>query len=342
MAEPPLTKKAAPPLPLSEPPLPIARPLPVTPVSEIPLMPELEVTPVIVVPEASATVLRTRAGPALVMLLPVPPSVLPVSDTAVAPLPVTVALVRFSVPVYDVVVPSMAAFVPPVMLMLGLPAPLATLIVPPPLISMPALLPLPARAMPFRVIVPVLPEPVKPAAVLWNVTEASEMEMLPLLLFVMLGYLSVWSVFGLFAHASDAGLHELVRRTPWLVWHGWIVGASILGLAGAYQFSSLKYRCLDKCRSPLMFVSEQWRGGNVRRNSFLLGIRHGLFCVGCCWTLMCLMFAVGTGSIGWMLALGAVMSAEKNLPQGRRLSTPLGAALLGWAALIVVNGLRQA
>lgn len=162
-----------------------------------------------------------------------------------------------------------------------------------------------------------------------------------LLLFVMLGYLSVWSVFGLFAHASDAGLHELVRRTPWLVWHGWIAGASILGLAGAYQFSSLKYRCLDKCRSPLMFVSEQWRGGNVRRNSFLLGIRHGLFCVGCCWTLMCLMFAVGTGSIGWMLALGAVMSAEKNLPQGRRLSTPLGAALLGWAALIVVNGLRQ-
>jgi predicted metal-binding membrane protein len=163
-----------------------------------------------------------------------------------------------------------------------------------------------------------------------------------LLLLVVLGYLSVWSAFGLLAHTSDAGLHELVRRTPWLAWHGWVVGAAILGLAGAYQFSSLKYRCLDKCRSPLMFVSQQWRGGNTRRDSFLLGIRHGVFCVGCCWTLMCLMFAVGTGSIGWMLALGAVMSAEKNLPQGRRLSTPLGATLLGWAALIVVNGLRQA
>jgi predicted metal-binding membrane protein len=163
-----------------------------------------------------------------------------------------------------------------------------------------------------------------------------------LLLFVVLGYLSVWSAFGLLAHAGDAGLHELARRTPWLAWHGWIVGASLLGLAGAYQFSSLKYRCLDKCRSPLMFVTEQWHGGNVRRNSFLLGIRHGLFCVGCCWTLMCLMFAVGTGSVGWMLALGAVMSVEKNLPQGRRLSTPLGAALLGWAALIVVNGVRLA
>jgi predicted metal-binding membrane protein len=160
-----------------------------------------------------------------------------------------------------------------------------------------------------------------------------------LLLLAVLGYLSVWSAFGLLAHASDAGVHELVQRIPWLAWHGWVVGAAILGLAGAYQFSSIKYRCLDKCRSPLMFVSEQWHGGNARRDSFLLGIRHGLFCVGCCWALMCLMFAVGTGSIGWMLALGAVMSAEKNLPHGRRLSTPLGAALLGWAALIVVNGL---
>jgi predicted metal-binding membrane protein len=161
-----------------------------------------------------------------------------------------------------------------------------------------------------------------------------------LLLLVVLGYLSVWSVFGLLAHAGDAGLHELAWRTSWVAWHGWIVGAALLALAGAYQFSSLKYRCLDKCRSPLLFVSEQWHGANARRDSFFLGVRHGFFCVGCCWTLMCLMFAVGTGSIGWMLALGAVMSAEKNLPWGRRLSGPLGAVLLAWAAVVVANGLR--
>ncbi|AIO65300.1 DUF2182 domain-containing protein [Burkholderia oklahomensis] len=161
-----------------------------------------------------------------------------------------------------------------------------------------------------------------------------------LMLLVVLGYLAVWSVFGLAVDAGDAGLHALARRTPWLAWHGWLVGAIVLTLAGAYQFSSLKYRCLDKCRSPLMFVSEQWRGGSARRDSFLLGVRHGLFCVGCCWMLMCLMFAVGAGSVGWMLALGAVMAVEKNLPRGGRLSAPLGVALLGWAASIVVTGLR--
>jgi predicted metal-binding membrane protein len=161
-----------------------------------------------------------------------------------------------------------------------------------------------------------------------------------LLLLVVSGYLSVWSAFGLLAHVSDVALHQLVERMPWLVPHAWIVAAAILALAGAYQFSALKYRCLDKCRSPLMFVSEQWHGVSPRRDSLLLGARHGLFCVGCCWALMCLMFAVGMGSIGWMLAAGAVMATEKNLSIGRKLGAPLGVALLGWATLIVVGGLR--
>jgi predicted metal-binding membrane protein len=68
----------------------------------------------------------------------------------------------------------------------------------------------------------------------------------------------------------------------------------------------------------------------------LLGAHHGLYCVGCCWALMLLMFVVGTGSVGWMLALGAVMAAEKNLAWGRRLSAPLGIGLLVWSAAIVI------
>lgn len=163
-----------------------------------------------------------------------------------------------------------------------------------------------------------------------------------LMLLVVLGYLAAWSAFGLLAQAGDAGLHALARRAPWLAWHGWLVGAAVLALAGAYQFSPLKYRCVDKCRSPLMFVSEQWRGGHPRRDSFALGLRHGLFCVGCCWMLMCVMFALGAGSVGWMLAIGAAMAAEKNLPHGRRLSAPLGVALLGWAASIAVAGMGAA
>jgi predicted metal-binding membrane protein len=108
-------------------------------------------------------------------------------------------------------------------------------------------------------------------------------------------------------------------------------------LAGAFQFSKLKYRCLDKCRAPFSFVIEHWRGGDTRWQALRLGAHHGVFCVGCCWALMFLMFAVGTGSIGWMLALGAIMAVEKNMPWGRKLSAPLGIVLLAWGVLIVVD-----
>ena len=94
---------------------------------------------------------------------------------------------------------------------------------------------------------------------------------------------------------------------------------------------------MDKCRAPLSFVVQHWRGGGEGGQALLLGAHHGAFCVGCCWALMLLMFAVGTGSLGWMLALGAVMAIEKNLPWGRHFSAPLGAVLLSWGTLIVLN-----
>ena len=75
-------------------------------------------------------------------------------------------------------------------------------------------------------------------------------------------------------------------------------------MAGVYQFTPLKYHCLDKCRAPLGFIMGHWRGRRERLQALRLGLHHGLFCVGCCWSLMLLMFAVGVGSLGWMLALG--------------------------------------
>jgi predicted metal-binding membrane protein len=156
-----------------------------------------------------------------------------------------------------------------------------------------------------------------------------------LVMLLGLGYMAVWGVFGLLAH----GLHELVlallQRSPTLAWHGWLIGAATLGLAGAFQFSRLKHQCLDKCRTPLGFVIEHWRGPAPARQAFLLGAHHGVFCVGCCWALMLLMFALGTGSLGWMLLLAVLMAVEKNLPWGRRLSAPLGIALLAGALVVV-------
>ncbi len=158
-----------------------------------------------------------------------------------------------------------------------------------------------------------------------------------LILLVVTGSLAAWVGFGIVAHIGDALLHVAGERTSWLLTDGWIVGAVVLAGAGAFQFSALKYRCLDKCRTPLGFIVERWRGVSPGREALKLGFDHGLFCVGCCWALMLLMFVVGTGSLGWMLVLSAVMAAEKNLPGGRRLSAPLGVALFVASAAVVLT-----
>lgn len=145
---------------------------------------------------------------------------------------------------------------------------------------------------------------------------------------VIAGYLAVWIGFAVVVHAGDLGIHRLVDEWGWLHAHAWVIGAATFLLAGIFQFTPLKYRCLDKCRSPFGFVMGHWQGRHEHRNALKLGVDHGAFCLGCCWSLMLLMFAVGVGNIGWMLVLGAFMALEKNAPWGRRLSAPVGIALL--------------
>jgi len=152
------------------------------------------------------------------------------------------------------------------------------------------------------------------------------------------GYLVVWTSFGLLVHVTDHDLHHAVSGSAWLQAKAWALGAGIVIVAGLYQFAPLKHRCLEKCRSPLAFIMENWHGGRSGRDAFRLGVHHGLFCLGCCWSLMLLMFAVGIGNIAWMLALGAVMAIEKNAAWGRRLSAPLGALLVGWGLVLAVSG----
>jgi predicted metal-binding membrane protein len=156
-----------------------------------------------------------------------------------------------------------------------------------------------------------------------------------LLTAVIAGYLGVWLIFGVAAHSADWVLHELAERSRWLNENNWVIGAGTLLVAGAFQFSRLKYRCLDKCRAPLSFVMEHWSGRHERVDALLLGVHHGIFCVGCCWALMLVMFGVGVGNLAWMLGLGALMAAEKNLPWGRKLSAPVGIGLLASGAAYV-------
>ena len=155
---------------------------------------------------------------------------------------------------------------------------------------------------------------------------------------VVLGYAAAWAAFGLVAHAADSLVHIAAGNFGWLTLHGWVVGAAVLAIAGAFQFSSLKYRCLERCRTPFGFVNARWRGLRPSREALRIGFDHGLFCVGCCWALMLVMFVVGMGNLGWMLVLAALMAAEKNLPSGRRFAAPVGVALIAWSgALITAN-----
>ncbi len=150
------------------------------------------------------------------------------------------------------------------------------------------------------------------------------------------GYLVIWTIFGAFAYTGDWMLHQAVDRSDWLHDHEWMIWGFTLVVAGVYQFTPLKYACLDKCRSPLSFITEHWRGRDERRQSLALGVHHGLFCVGCCWALMLLMFAFGAANLGWMFLLGVIMAIEKNMPWGRRLVAPLGVGLLVWGVLVLV------
>ncbi len=155
------------------------------------------------------------------------------------------------------------------------------------------------------------------------------------------GYLAIWIAFGVAAHAGDLALHEVVHRVPWLHENVWVVGAGVFLVAGLFQFSALKYACLDACRSPMSFVAAHWQGSSEARAAWTLGVRHGLFCVGCCWALMLLMFATASANLAWMLALGAVMAVEKNAPWGRRISAPLGVLLIGAAVVVTVVGMQS-
>lgn len=162
-----------------------------------------------------------------------------------------------------------------------------------------------------------------------------------LVLLLISGYLAIWLVFGFLVHAVDLTIHQLGGFAALLQVAPWIFGAAIFAIAGAFQFTELKYRCLDKCRSPLSFVTSYWSGRNESRNAIMLGAHHGIFCVGCCWSLMLLMFVVGHANIAWMLILGVIMGAEKNLKKGRALAKPLGIGLLIGAVLIAGVGIMH-
>jgi predicted metal-binding membrane protein len=143
-------------------------------------------------------------------------------------------------------------------------------------------------------------------------------------------YVLVWTAFALAAFLGDTQIHRVVNSWPWLAQHPWLISMGTFALAGGFQFSPLKERCLKQCRSPFSFFVRYYRKGV--KGAWHLGLRHGMFCLGCCWALMLVMFGLGVGSLVWMAALTGVMVVEKTYPGGQRLSPVIGIVLLLLAA----------
>src|SRR6266699_1770028 len=145
------------------------------------------------------------------------------------------------------------------------------------------------------------------------------------------GYAVVWTAFALVAFVGDIQIHWLVHHLFWLDTHSWVIGAITFAVAGVFQFSPLKGRCLKQCRSPFRFFVRPYRKGVAA--AWLLGLRHGAFCLGCCCALMLVMFGLGVGSLLSMAVLTGVMVIEKTYPGGQRLRPVIGIVLLGLSAL---------
>lgn len=154
---------------------------------------------------------------------------------------------------------------------------------------------------------------------------------------VVAGFLGTWVAVGYGFQAFDAGVHAVVGAVAWLDARPQLIGASALVAAGAFQFTSLKHRCLTACRSPRNFIYRHWRGGRPESDAARIGVAYGLSCVGCCWALMLMLFALGTASLVWMLGVGALMAAEKNVAGGAALSRPVGAGLIAAGALVALG-----
>jgi predicted metal-binding membrane protein len=147
------------------------------------------------------------------------------------------------------------------------------------------------------------------------------------------GYLIVWTGFSAAAAAAQWALHQRALLTPAMTTRSPLLGGLILVVAGLYQWLPFKTACLGHCRSPLHFIGSHWREGTA--GSILMGLNHGLYCLGCCWALMLLLFVAGVMNLAWVAAIAALVLVEKVTRFGPRAGQVIGLALVGYGAWLL-------
>jgi predicted metal-binding membrane protein len=150
------------------------------------------------------------------------------------------------------------------------------------------------------------------------------------------GYLAAWTAFALAATSAQWGLDRAALLTPMMESASNILGGIVLIIAGLYQWTPLKETCLAQCQSPFTFIL---RHGGFRRDpmgAFVLGVRHGLYCIGCCWALMVLLFVGGVMNLLWIAALAILVLLEKVTPAGRTIARVVGVLFVLWGGWLLL------
>ncbi len=154
-----------------------------------------------------------------------------------------------------------------------------------------------------------------------------------------LGYVAVWTVFSLLATGLQFGLERAALLSPMMETSSQVLAGAVLTVAGIYQWTPLKQACLRRCRSPLDFVLTHWREGS--RGAFLMGLSHGMYCVGCCWLLMLLLFVGGVMNLAWIAGLAVFVLVEKLAPAGHWLGRFAGVLLIAWGVAVLFKAMAS-
>jgi predicted metal-binding membrane protein len=152
------------------------------------------------------------------------------------------------------------------------------------------------------------------------------------------GYVAAWVAFSAAAALAQWILHAKALLSPMMVSASPWLAAALLIAAGVFQWTSWKAACLTQCRSPLGFLMTEWREG--KRGAFAMGFKHGLFCIGCCWILMALLFVAGVMNLWWIAIISVLVLVEK-LAAGNFISRTTGAAFCIWGAWILFQVARS-
>ncbi|MDB6038081.1 MAG: hypothetical protein JWM99_1922 [Verrucomicrobiales bacterium] len=128
------------------------------------------------------------------------------------------------------------------------------------------------------------------------------------------GYIVAWSLFSAVAAFAQWLMHGFALLSPMMVGTSPRLGGALLILAGAFQWTALKQSCLVHCRSPLNFIMTAWRDGKA--GAILMGLQHGIYCIGCCWFLMILLFVAGVMNLWWIALISVTVLIEKIVPRG--------------------------